>query len=194
MTTESPYEEKSQGQETVPIINPYNYQSSDLVRLALNSSDLMEDLRIHLLSLEFDPEKETFVSKTNSKPLIREEGARRIITIVSSIVNRNTNLSNISSEEINTIVKEIELNINDNFFDNWHIYWDNEWEAESNWKIVRSLAGNFSKLALLRAQDGGERDLLGGNTRTLIQKSEVDTSQRITQNPSNKFPFAKIFK
>ena len=175
----------SQQQPVTPYIGSYS-QSSDLIRLALRSDDLIMELKLNLMGLEYDSEKDEFVNSKTSTPLINKQGANKVVSIVSSIVNRNTNLSNIQEDEINAIAREVELNINENFLYNWDVYWDTELEASSNWKIVRSMAGNYAKLSLLRAKDGGEINILGGNTKTLIQKSEMESAQRIQQSDSTR--------
>ena len=189
---ESELQQPQQRFQTVnPYINDFSQGHSDLVKLALNSNDLMEELRMNLLALEWNPNKKIFEKSGKMSASIKETGAQRIITVVSSIVNRNAHLSNVKDEDIRQICMEIELNLNEDFFNNWSEYWDNEWEAESNWNIVRSMAGNWAKLALLRAKDGKEMNILGGGTKTYINKSEMESSQRITEIPQKKFGFFK---
>ena len=191
MTTQQQYAPTEYSQQVPPYINDLGQGHADLVRIALNSIDLMDDLKMNLLALEWNPIEKKLIKRNDVRPLINETGAQKVITIVSSIVNRNSHLSNIDIIEINRICREIELNINKNFFDNWEQYWMDEWEAESNWSNVRMMAGNYAKLALLRAKDGIERNILVGNTKTFINKSEVDSSQKITEVPQRKFNFFK---
>jgi hypothetical protein len=196
MATQTQYYEESQQvpqqQKTVaPYINDYGFGHSDLIKLALNSSDLMEELRMNILALEWDSTLKKFVRSKEKSAMINDYGAQKIITTISSIVNRNTHLSNITDIEIDNICRELEHNICHDFFDNWHKYWENEFDTESNWRMVRSMSGNFAKLALKRAKDGIERNILGGNTKTFINKQDIDSSQRITELPQRRFGIFK---
>ena len=178
-----------------PYLPAGNYVSNDLVKMAMTSYDLMDDLKVNLLGLEWNPKYKRYMRSKEIKPLITEEGAWKVITIVSSIVNRNTHLSIINDEEeINAWAREVEDNLCNDFFDNYDRYWNGvDGGVESNWPIVQNMAGNFVKLALKRAIHGREKDILAGNTKTLIQKSEMESSQRISQNQSA-FSGFNIFK
>src|SRR3990167_5874028 len=97
MAQNSEYYEEAQNQfqeqqrpMVAPYINEYNTGHSDLVKLALHSGDIMDDLKMNLLALEWDSENEKWVQRNELKPLISMIGAQKIITEVSSIVNRNT--------------------------------------------------------------------------------------------------------
>lgn len=194
------YYEEQDGQAPVqqrqPQVAPYiqEYQSghADLVKLALNSSDLMEELRLNLLAQEWDAKEKKFITNPSMMSLIKETGAQKIITVVSSFVNRNAHLSNVVDEDIRAMCQELELNICNDFFDHWATYWENEWEAESNWPIVRSMAGNTAKLALLRAKNGREMTALSGATKMLISQTQMDSSQKITEMSGKRF--SNLFK
>lgn len=171
-----------------PYIPVNNYMNNDLVKMAMTSSDLMDELKINLLGLEWDKDKENFMPSKKIKRMISEAGAWKVITVISSIVNRNTHLSIINDkEQIVMLAREAEENLRHDFFDNYAEYWDNEWEAESNWPLIQSMAGNYVVMALQRAIHGREKDILAGNTKTLIQKSEMASRQQITQSPEKRF-------
>lgn len=189
-------------QQQYPYIPGYTMQNSNLIDFALTHSDLIEGFRRRLLALEYNETQKEWVRSQVYAPLINEEGATKVLTLVESIVNRNTNLSNIEEDRLKLIAKEVEEKVNENFLDNWDRYWkfqstdtksDIEMQAKSNWSMIRAMTGNFAMISLLRAQNGGERNILGGNTRTLIQKSEVDSSQRISEAKQGGF-IPRIFK
>ena len=83
------YEESElqQPQQRIQAVNPYindfSQGHSDLVKLALNSNDLMEELRMNLLALEWNPVKRAFEKSEKMSASIKETGAQRIITVVS---------------------------------------------------------------------------------------------------------------
>jgi hypothetical protein len=186
------YEDQAQQDSPYNSVPPYipvsNYMNNDLVKMAMTSSDLMDELKVNLLGLEWDSQKESFQPSKKIKRMISEAGAWKVITVISSIVNRNTHLSIINEkEQIPRLAEEAEENLRNDFFDNYAEYWENEWEAESNWPLIQSMAGNYVILALQRAIHGREKDILAGNTKTLIQKSEQSSRQQITQNPEKRF-------
>lgn len=176
--------EQPKQESVTPYVMGYDNSHSDLVRLSLNVDDLIDSIKIQLLSLEYDMESEKYIQPKDAQPLINQNGAHAVITILSCLVNRNTNLSNLDEEDIRIISKELELNVNDLFLRNWDKYWDDEWEAEKFWSTVRAIVGNMVFFCLKQAKGGQHINILGGNTKTLIQKSEVDSHQRIVQNPA----------
>lgn len=193
---------QSQQQQQYPYIGGYQMQNTNLIDFALTHNDLVEGFRRRLLALEYDENKKEWIRSKIFTPMINEIGANKIVTIIESILNRNTNLSNIDEDRLKMIAREIEDKVNENFLDNWDIYWkfnetdtpsDVEINAKSNWSMIRAMAGNYAMISLLRAQDGGERNILGGNTRTSIIKSESDSSQRISEGKQGGF-LPKIFK
>src|SRR3990167_5658316 len=193
----SEYEEQPDYQDK---INPYmggmyGFNNSDLVKLALNTADILEDLKISLFALEYDPKIQGYVPSKIAKPLINELGSNQVLTVIRSLVNRNTTLSNLNEDEINRIAHGIGLALNDNFLINWRMYWPDSTYAASNWQTVILIATNSIIMSLKRALNNSEAQLLGGNTKTFIQKSEMDSSQRISQGtPPRMFPINKLFK
>src|SRR3990167_5128178 len=179
------------GVNNYPFYNPYlnDQNNSDLVRMALTTTDLIDDLRMNLLGYEYDEKSEKFISSKKARPLINEEGANKIIIIISSFVNRNSTVSNLTEDDILKMCKEVEHVVNDHFFDKWKDYWHDQWEAEANWRIIRPMVGNYANICLRRAKDGREMSILGGGQKTFTQIQRLDSSQRITQNPSQRWGF-----
>ena len=166
------YQSPPNQQMVTPYIDPFNNINADLIKLALTSNDILEEIRMRLLGLEWDDKNQVYVQET--EPLMQKPGVNKIITQIASFLNRNTSMTDLPEEEITNLARQFEHNLRRDFFDNWKRYWENEWQAESNWPIVRSMAGNYAYLALRRSKEGREREILGGNTKTLISRSQVD--------------------
>jgi hypothetical protein len=116
-------------------------------------------------SLQYDEQKATFVPilRPGSRPIMNETGTKEVIAILKEALTKNTTMSAPNEIQVNLVTRQTCLVINDLLFDNVKEYGLDE----SQYTRVMVNVMNFIYLALLRAQDGGERKLIGNATKTI---------------------------
>ena len=129
--------EKLQQETENKSASPYFYpqmDNGDLVRLALNQSDIIEDLRIKILGLEWDQKINDWRISTKIKPMMTERGLYPILSMASSTIVRNTTLSKLDKEEARKLALEIEQSTNDSLL---NYFSDGRLELNtSNWQMI----------------------------------------------------------
>src|SRR3990167_8854068 len=155
--------------------------SNDLVQLALSSTDILDDLQHELLGEVFDEKQRQFVKI--DKPILNIEGVKKLMAFTRSIINRNTTFSSSLDEEARVRAKEVEMIINDALLDNYY-KWD---VGKADWALIVATFGNATFFTMKRSVGGAERDILAGNTKTLIQKQDMQSKQSISEKSGGLF-------
>lgn len=178
--TEAESNQSSNKESALPF---FTSQNSDLVKLSLNNDDIMQTLQIALNCLEWDSESHMFVRKKESEQLISNDGLNHIMLMLSSLINRNTTLSNLEKDDVRKLAFEFESEINFQQcinHDKWKI-------KKGNISSINIIAGNMALMALNRAKDGVEMQTLGGNTKTLRQVQDIQSRQNIIEGKAGLF-------
>lgn len=177
-----------------PQVGAVGIQNSNLIDLAMKTDDLIIDLDNSLRGKGWDTKENKYVQI--KEPIINDDGANKIISMIVPIFNRNSTFSNLSTDKIMNICKDYESDLNDVFFLRWEDYWENMDQVESNWKSILITTGATIFAALSRAQAGEEKNLLGGNIN-FIQRSNTGSNQpdQMQNKESNRsFSLSKIFR
>lgn len=104
------------------------------------------------------------------EPRMNAEGIRAVVSIVRNVCNKNTFISDITEERLNTIMRSTANELNVDFFNNWRRY-----ELKlSNYEIEIEKIINILELSLRRALNGGERKFLTntGHTTRILQQQD----------------------
>ena len=158
--------------------------NDDLVNAALNNESLHEQLNRKILAIEWNEEGRKWVPIKGVKPLLTKEEAYPIFTL-STLIDKNTTISQIEKREANMLARDVEERVNDHMLEiMWNRYKEKKDKFEfdrSGWQIIISLIGDAHLLAFNRAVGGNEMNILGQGTKTMIQKQHIEGKQTITE-------------
>lgn len=146
----------------VPQIMPQGNLDANFVQ-QINPEIVVENI-FHSLSGEvWDYKEGKWVRKL--KPFLNELGVNTVITVVRSIVNQNTTMSNLDSKIISNIIVSLGDELACLFMLNWK---DFDIEKANLTPIVKVIQ-NMAYFALMRAYLEGERDLFKNTVRSAEQ-------------------------
>src|SRR3990167_2268691 len=107
-----------------PYIEPFGNMNPDLIKIALDPRDILDEVRMRLLGMEWDDKNQEFIQL--SDPMISKVGVDKIIIQIAPFVYKNMYLSELDDDEIRTMIIDFENTLTLDFFYNWEKYWDNE--------------------------------------------------------------------
>lgn len=114
-------QQQIQGQQAMHV--PGMFQAQQQVQAALvaqtNPLHVLDDIEQKLRGKRMDYDGQY---KKISEPLMNEQGIGRMLFLVSSIVNQNTILSHLESQEIGKLITKIGDDIVDDLVLNWYRY------------------------------------------------------------------------
>lgn len=181
--------QQEQGGDKAPVSYSYLPQEdrSDLVKLALSNKDILDELKITLLGLEWDDASQQWVMMKDIEPLLSIRGVNSLImTILRAYITRDITLSNLTDRELRKRAEIIERDVADALEDN-----ESEWEVKpKNCPLIVDIVGDKVWSMLCRAKDGIERQQLSGSQKTSIIKQESDIQQR-TRDDTRRFGIFK---
>ena len=122
----------------------------------IDPSAVAERLRYKLLGLEFDEKTRSWIRPPGRKPLINQEGAEKLLSIFSSLVNSNVSMSNLTRIEINFIMLTYCNSIIDMIKWRFQDFEIDPTEAQGIFEIMK----NSAFFCLKRAFEQGERNFL----------------------------------
>lgn len=134
--------------------------SPETIRYQLGTEDLIESIEHNLKGERFNATKQIWEKK--EARLVNDEGIKTFMTIVSSKLNRNTFLSNLSEDDVLRIAMETRQNVGNLIFLNY-----GKFEIDKcNFDTVIQAIDHPVICALRRAQGEGERRFLGKTQST----------------------------
>ena len=144
-------------------VNDYN-----ALRVRLDTEELLDRVELFLTgkkySVETDKEGNQILNKIEmGDPLANNLGIQQILSLVSSVVNKDVVQGNLTGDEINQIVKDVKLDLAYQFMinaDSWAV-------ATKNRKHIVRTIEKTAKLFLSRTKDNKERESYNQSLRSV---------------------------
>jgi len=122
----------------------------------LSPKKILMDLRMNLKGFEWNPEKKLY--EKIDEPLMNDEGIRRYIAVMHSVITDLVTFSNYSPEEIGGLV----LYVCDNTLPSIHVnYKEYGIKTKSDLFIVDTQIFNLTLAAFKKAVGAGDRNVIG---------------------------------
>jgi len=142
---------------------------SNFAQWMLDATERIAYLEHRLKNERYDFEASKWISK--GTPLMNDEGINDFINIVSEFFDRNTTLSNLTSDKIGQICTELNLALNDLVALNWKIYKLDKGKFD----LVIYITIYPIYMAMKRAEEHGTLDAL---TKTYQTREVIGNQQQ----------------
>ena len=154
----------------MPYISPHDQNSSSILYLTNTAQELM-DLKMRLLGKEPDDKGDYHVV---SKPLCKEEGASKIVGLVSGLANKHGILTHQEEDRISRLMLSFSKTIRYSLMlrrVEWNIdYGDRD--------MILEMAADLAYVALQRGFKGGDRRFWKGTQQEVRQTVHHENAKK----------------
>ena len=150
---------------------PYDQHQDEpsTIRFQLDSKDIIKDLEMTLKNVKYNMQGKLV---PNGRPLMNDEGISEILTILRSVLTKNTYLSNVGEDQVN---KEI-ISFSDDIIDLLGSKFMEFEVDKNNISLIHNIFTETIAFALRRPMNQGERVFLRPTRRVIenvtTQKTE----------------------
>lgn len=139
------------------LITLHRQQEAGLTRWQLTPEDILLQLEQDLRGAIYNSDTQRFEIPEDADAIINERGIRRIMAIVRSKINKVTFLSNLDTDDVTEITRDVNLELIPVLFSSY-TYFN---LSLSNIGLLIDQVVHLVYMGLLRALDEGERNFLG---------------------------------